>query len=64
MITLKIEPYCNNCPSFDPKVAVGRYDDLNEGSIIKTIITCVDADKCYHMMEYLKSVDTTPGKKK
>lgn len=64
MIKVEVQPYCSNCPNFEPDVEVEKtvLETMNYRETISrcdTYIRCEHANKCKNMMRYLQ----TEGKK-
>ena len=55
MIKLELEPYCQNCPNFEPRVEVHTIE-CGFGDLVRydTFIKCENAHKCKNMMRYLQ----------
>lgn len=62
MITLIVEPYCQNCPDFEPKVDKNITECYTDNlatmerhrySFANTEIRCVHRDRCKAVKEYL-----------
>ena len=59
MITLKVEPYCEDCDQFEAateKAAI--YSDL-EKMYCDTMITCANRQKCKEIYEHIKAKGRT-----
>lgn len=54
MITLKVEPYCEECQYFSPDEV--RTQIFGDGSkmIVKRVITCCDSQKCRYLKDMFK----------
>ena len=54
MITLKIEPYCQNCVSFEPVTETSV--DCSNGRVLEynTLVLCKNAIICATQYKYLK----------
>ena len=57
MISLKIEPYCENCAAFTAvtKGLAGNYDLNRKTMVFDTIIKCENAELCADLVAYLKT---------
>lgn len=55
MITLELEPYCENCPNFEPATEIFTINS-GFGDLIRydTFVKCENANKCKNMMRYLQ----------
>lgn len=58
MVTIRLHPYCNDCPHFGPKMDINNMHAFNE----KKITTCVVSCKNYLVCEYMH--DMTKGEEK
>ena len=55
MITLNVQPYCQNCRKFEPSIdRCGTVDFFGETVNTDTFIRCEHADQCNQIFEYLK----------
>ena len=56
MIKLELEPYCQNCPNFEPDTEILTIQDYDSDPIrYDTFIKCENANKCKNMMRYLQN---------
>lgn len=46
MIKLRVEPYCQDCPYFEPLVIKSEYTRDTEGGLFHTDICCESHRKC------------------
>lgn len=54
MITLQVEPYCQNCPDFEPvKNAITSYAG-NVAIERNTVVTCEHKDRCAAVAKFLE----------
>ena len=54
MITLKVEPYCENCKRFEAETATTAIYGGNTLYHYETIITCTNRQKCKELYEHIK----------
>jgi hypothetical protein len=55
MITLNVEPYCNNCPSFEADVdIICSYSSYDDKQMYYTFIRCKNRNKCKTIYDHLK----------
>lgn len=56
MIKLDLEPYCGNCPNFEPEVEVITIE-TGYGELVRydSFVKCENASKCRNMMRYLRT---------
>lgn len=54
MITLKVEPYCENCNLFEAESDTTAIYSANTLYHRETIITCTNRKKCKELYEYIK----------
>jgi len=55
MISLKVEPYCEDCDQFEAATeTTAIYSDL-EKKYCDTMITCANRRKCKELFEHIKA---------
>ena len=56
MIQMSVEPYCHNCPEFQPVISgnVIQSFDFTTGSILIRYVECEHKERCKCMYEHIK----------
>ena len=55
MITLKVEPYCEDCDQFEAETKTTEIFSDSEKTYCDTIITCANRRKCKELLEHIKA---------
>ena len=55
MITLKVEPYCEDCDQFEAETKTSAIYSNSEKTYCDTMITCANRKKCKELFEYINA---------
>lgn len=66
MISLDVEPYCDNCPNFEARVYQLKSNNFFGGFECETYVRCEHRERCMSIRRYLEEemIKTNGGDKK